>query len=102
MVTYNASGCAHSYLCTKRLLSRYASAVLSWEEYKMSVARSRLYFLTWRNDRNYGKNSRERNHLNQKKTSGINDEKENKKGNIKEGKSIYNKTSGTKEDTERE
>lgn len=43
-----------AYLCTKRLLSRYASAVLSWYEYKMRLAKSRLYFLTWRKDLNCG------------------------------------------------
>lgn len=61
---FGVLGDPNAYLCTKRLLSRYASAVLSWYEYKMRLAKSRLYFLTWRNDRNYGepgeKNHREK------------------------------------------
>lgn len=50
-----------AYLCTKRLLSRYASAALSWYEYKMRLAKSRLYFLTWRKDRNCGEQSEKKN-----------------------------------------
>lgn len=50
-----------AYLCTKRLLSRYASAVLSWYEYKMRLAKSRLYFLTWRKDRNCAEQSEKKN-----------------------------------------
>lgn len=42
---------ASVYLCTKRLLSRYARAVLSWYANRMRVAKSKLYFLTWRKDR---------------------------------------------------
>ncbi|TNN80007.1 hypothetical protein EYF80_009825 [Liparis tanakae] len=38
----------------------YARAALSWYEYKMRVAKSRLYFLTWRKDRNYGNKTKDK------------------------------------------
>lgn len=53
IISYNGLGDVDTYLCTKRLLSRYARAVLSWYENRMSDAKSRLYFLIWRNERNW-------------------------------------------------
>lgn len=50
-INVDACVCMCVYLCTKRLLSRYARAVLSWYANRMRVAKSKLYFLTWRKDR---------------------------------------------------
>lgn len=72
----------HSYLCTKRLLSKYASAVLSWYEYKMSVAKSRLYFLTCRNDRNWG-NKQRNGPLGRRENNNLDNENQRRKKNVR-------------------